>query len=337
METKSDVAKTTAAADSGAASAALLEVAANESPPKLAALLKVVAPVAAVVLNITVAVWPFVYKFIVFCIFVYSWLPVDIIRMLIGLSFCFCGGLYPALFAAAEALRLTGWFVTEKALRDIVDEVKIILTENAKDNLVDDDNDNIPDVEQIDNKALLRRKAKLVLSKCDPQKINTAVGGLYTSWIGVLAVLKIQFARTIALALSIAEALYAPAHLLLGRSIYHALPKEYHKWVPVIIGWVCKLIGMSVAWFVQRLISAVASAARGGMMAADSLTEFACKRGLVSRGEWYHKNLPLVLGSFIAFTGLYMQLSFGFSVPWPLNWFLWPLGLAESYIQLRLF
>lgn len=42
---------------------------------------------------------------------VYSVIPVDLLSALVGLVWCFCGGLYPTLFAAVEAARLTGWEV----------------------------------------------------------------------------------------------------------------------------------------------------------------------------------------------------------------------------------
>lgn len=38
--------------------------------------------------------------------------PTDLLEALLGLMFCFAGGLYPTLFAAVEAARLTGWDTT---------------------------------------------------------------------------------------------------------------------------------------------------------------------------------------------------------------------------------
>jgi len=51
------------------------------------------------------------------------------------------------------------------------------------------------------------RKTSLVLTKVDPGKIDRAMGGLYLSWLGIVATLQVEFARTITLALSIADML----------------------------------------------------------------------------------------------------------------------------------
>ena len=56
----------------------------------------------------------------------------------------------------------------------------------------------------------------------------------YAGWLAVQATLRIQFAMTIALGVSLAEMFDAPAMrygLLVGT---HLMPKEYHKWLPVI-------------------------------------------------------------------------------------------------------
>ena len=43
-----------------------------------------------------------------------------------------------------------------------------------------------------------------------------------------------------------------------------------------------------------------------------------------------------VLGWAIAFVGMYFQFSSGFQVPFPLNWFLWPLDWAEFYLKAKI-
>mmetsp|Transcript_6478 Transcript_6478/g.14308 ORF Transcript_6478/g.14308 Transcript_6478/m.14308 type:complete len:90 (+) Transcript_6478:769-1038(+) len=55
----------------------------------------------------------------------------------------------------------------------------IIVEENKKDDQVDEDGDGIPDTRQISGKELLQRKAKLVLAKMDPEKVNAALTAIY--------------------------------------------------------------------------------------------------------------------------------------------------------------
>ena len=50
------------------------------------------------------------------------------------------------------------------------------------------------------------------------------------------------------------------------------------KWLPVVVNWLCKTVGMMVAWTVQRILSAAHSAMRGGFMAARHAMEFIAQR-----------------------------------------------------------
>ena len=84
---------------------------------------------------------------------------------------------FPTIVAACEAARLTGWERTEKAIKSIWEEAQIILQENKKDDTVDADGDGVADVNQLEAKDLMFRKAHLVMTKCDPEKINAALGG----------------------------------------------------------------------------------------------------------------------------------------------------------------
>lgn len=55
---------------------------------------------------------------------------------------------------------------------------------------------------------------QLVLRKMNPEKIDKAIGAMYKVWLAVAAVLSIQFARTIAMALAIADFLKRPGKSL---------------------------------------------------------------------------------------------------------------------------
>jgi hypothetical protein len=236
--------------------------------------------------QVAVALWPVVWQLFQRGKAIYQLLPSDCISALLGLVFCFCGGLFPTLFAAVEAARLTGWVVTHRAAMDLVEEGGKLLRESKKDDETDADGDGVADVLQLDNKALLLRKTKLVLTTCDPARLNAALSGLYMSWISVLATLRVRFARTITLALSVAEALYPPAMKVLAPTLVHLTPPEYCKWIPVVVGWMCKAVGVSLAWYIQRLFSALTSAVRGGLQCARALMRLAHTKGWASTRVW---------------------------------------------------
>jgi hypothetical protein len=178
-------------------------------------------------------------------------MPTDIMWVIFGFVLCFAGGLYPTLFAAIEAGRLCGWDRTEKALMDLFEQSSLVYEAEKKDDKVDENGDGEADVDKLDAKELVLRKTKLALTTMDPGVINEAFAGLYTSWLAVFATLKIQFAATIALALSIACSMKGLLKFFkVEQSAKMIVSEPYHKWVPVIIDWTLKAIGMSIAWYI---------------------------------------------------------------------------------------
>lgn len=65
---------------------------------------------------------------------------------------------------------MTGWDRMTAAIKDITTEAEVIMEENKKD-------DKIADVDKMDAKTLAAHKMNIILTKCNPEKINTALGG----------------------------------------------------------------------------------------------------------------------------------------------------------------
>lgn len=117
------------------------------------------------------------------------------------------------MFAALQAAEYGGRKTVMDAIVDLADEALIIIEETKKDDDVDADKDGKKDVKQISGSELLKRKTLLVLKKMNPEKIDKAVSSIYKVWLSVAAVLAVQFARTISMALAIAEFLQKPCKL----------------------------------------------------------------------------------------------------------------------------
>jgi len=267
---------------------------------------------------------------------VYRILPGNVLQALAGFIFCFFGGLFPTLLAALEAARLSGWDETVRSINIILEESAKVVEESKKDDEVDDDGDGIADVNQISGNELVMRKAKLIMTKMEPERVNDALSGLYISWLAVMATLKVQFARTVTMALSIAHYLEGPA-MHLEEPLKRMLPKDYHKWIPVCIRWGCKSIGMSIAWSIQRIISAFTSAIKGGLMISRGVMDYCVEHGH-NPGGLIPKDLDdtyidEVAGWSLAVLGFYIQFSFSFTAPFPFNILLMPFTLLEWYIQ----
>ena len=186
-------------------------------------------------------------------------------------------------------------------------------------------------MKQISSKELVVRKLKIAVTASDPELINGALQGIYSGWIGVVAVLKVEFAKTIALGAAIGDFLYKTVATPLGSILVHLLPNEYHKWVPTLIGYACKSVAITVDWKVQRIISTFHSAIRGGLMASRGFLEWLNKKGVVkvNTDESY---VDEVLGWSLAAAGFYFQYKMGFTPPWLIALLLWPLQATETYI-----
>jgi len=167
----------------------------------------------------------------------YKSLPEDYLQLIIGFIFCFFGGVFPVLFAAVEAAKHGGISDVAKALNDLSDEAMKIIEASKKDDDADEDNDGKKDVDQIDAKALLLRKTNLVLTKMNPQKIDSALSSIYRVWLSVVAVLTLKFAQTISLAVSISHFLKKPVDHFVEPLVKEVVPDDYDKWIPVVLGW----------------------------------------------------------------------------------------------------
>lgn len=256
----------------------------SDAPWLFGQAIRLIVPAARVLGQIAMFLLPWIVMLCKAIYNVYCLVPLNLLYAGVGLIFCFFGGTYPVLFAALEAARLSGWETTKFALKDIADQALEMVKHSAADDLLDEDDDGIADVKQIDSKALFQRKTNLVLRKCDPVKLNAAVGGLWMAWIGVVATLKVKFAATITLALTIADVVGKPIDMIAMGPLVAVVPTDYAKWIPVTLGWVCKAIGMSVAWYLQAIMSACTSGVRGGLMFSRSMVAFMSNAGITCGG-----------------------------------------------------
>ncbi len=262
----------------------------------------------------------------------YQKLPTDYLHLLIGTILCFFGGFYPTVFAALQAAEHGGLTTVRKALKELGGEVMIIVNESKKDDKVDADGDGTPDTEQLSPRILMERKVKLVLTKMNPEKVNTAISSIYKVWIAVLAVLKIQFARTIALSMTISDFFQRFVHRYIVPKVDSATPAEYKKWVPVLADWMCKSIGVGIAWKIQSIITAFTSSLAGGLIMARAVIVILAKHGM---GPKDHNDTTAdeVASYVFAFLGFYFQFTQDFSAPFPFNIILAPVQLAEYWIR----
>lgn len=94
---------------------------------------------------------------------------------------------------------------------------------------------------------------------------------------------------------------------------------------------------MSIAWYIQSLRSALASALIGGLMISRAACFFLLKYKITLGGlikeDLDQTYLDEILSYGFAAMGLIFQISLGFNVPFPFSLILWPFEVSEWAIR----
>mmetsp|Transcript_27805 Transcript_27805/g.71581 ORF Transcript_27805/g.71581 Transcript_27805/m.71581 type:complete len:330 (+) Transcript_27805:79-1068(+) len=260
--------------------------------------------------------------------------PEEFIPIIIGLVMIFYGGTFMTLIACIEAYRVFGWKDTEASVKLLVSNFKRAREANEKDNSHDADKDGIPDTKQMSTTDLATRKLKLLLKSTDPQQLDMAVCGIVNGFMAVVASLRLKFAKAIALGSSIADIIDTTFEKTLAPALHHLVPAEYHKWTPLVRRYVARSIGVSVAWWLYRLIAALHSALRGADLVVKGGLGYAVRHGYVPAHSLKDRDAIFKMaGGAIAVAGIYLQATGGFSPRFPFNVPLLPANLAEWFLQ----
>lgn len=249
--------------------------------------------------------------------------------MACGLMMCLFGGYFMVLISCIEAYRMAGWDESRKHLAVMWENLSRARDESKADDEVDADGDGVADVRQINKKALARRKIGLFMRVTNPVDLSSAVSGLYCGFVAVLATLKMKLARTIALGVAIGGVISKPVRSVVRPIAVGAVAPEYHSWIDVAIAYVCKGFGIWIAMLVQRVLAAVHSAMRGAQLFCDAFARYTRKRGHIELAEGYYDEAAVGV---VAFAGLYMQITTGFSMPWLLAIPLAPFLAVEAML-----
>ena len=94
---------------------------------------------------------------------------------------------------------------------------------------------------------------------------------------------------------------------------------------------------MSIAWYINTIISAVTSALTGALLISRSLLKIAHRHGVTLNGlipkddkETY---IDEALSYLMAFLGIWFQFKIKFDLPFPINLVLWPMEMGEYFIK----
>jgi len=313
-----------------------MRAATAKAPEKFRPYLEKATPVIAIVANFIEKLLPILVVYYRKAMDFYASLapyhPELLAPAVMGLVMCFFGGSYMTLIAAFEAYRQSGWDATKKCIDDLMSDFQKVAEANAKDDIVDDDNDGVADVKQISPTELATRKSLLFFRTVDPVRFSGALHGIQTGFMAVVATLKVQFVKAIALGASIAEILDVPASRFCVPLLENLLPTDYKRWAGPVVGYTVQSISVSIAWFLARIISAFHSALKGGVMATRNILDYLDTMGYykINHEDTY---MDEVAGYGLAALGLWFQLSFAFQLPFIMSILLFPFSIAEWFLM----
>lgn len=317
----------------------------ESSAPQCAAVLRSAKPAFAALLNIVILVATGYAKLYSHMYDVYSSLPLNQIQMIVGLLLCFFGGTYVTLIAAFEAFRTMGGQVLNDHLAFVWHQVKIVAEAEHIDSLLDENRNGIADVDEIGVDQLAQRKLKVCMKAVtDPVKLQSAVGSLWAACLAVLATLKLQFAQTAAYAMAIADLVKFPVLRATAPFVTWGLGPELVQWCDPIIDSTLRVLCILLVWSLSKVRAAFYSGIRGGKLFAEALISFCAERGWMDKLPDSIASKPFAadesyLDEAIAYSmaavGFYWQLSNMFFLPFPVDWILWPVSLAERLLEVQ--
>lgn len=98
-----------------------------------------------------------------------------------------------------------------------------------------------------------------------------------------------------------------------------------------------KSIAISIAWYINTIITAFTSALTGALLASRALLKIAHRHGVTLNGmipkddkdTYFDEAASYIL----AFLGIWFQFKIHFDLPFPINLLLWPMEVAEYMMK----
>ncbi|CAE6921411.1 unnamed protein product [Symbiodinium natans] len=306
--------------------AAAIEEVAQNFPPNIRNTVRQAAPYLAKAWIYFLTALPYIMKAMKEIQNLLAMVPEKMLWAMLSFLVCFFGGIFPATIAAAEAWAACGGVEAWEQAKVLLSEFMKVAEASKEDGK--DDKDAKQEVQAPHQ--VVQKKLAIALAVMEPDKVSGSISSIYVGWIGVIGVLRLQFARTVTLGEVIGSKVYKPVSKV-EPLIESVVAEEYQKWVPTITRWTCKLLAISLAWWIQRVISAVHSAIRGGMIFAEYLVDFLHEKGYLQT-EHKETYIDEAIGWSIAVLGFLTQLALGFQLPFLLNLFLLPVQFLEAFI-----
>lgn len=204
---------------------------------------------------------------------------------------------------------------------------------NTEESVNDNNNNDLKGTNtegEIQVSSPVTQKISFFFANCgNPVMFMDMLYGIANAFFAVVAVLKVDIAKNIALGISIGENIRKPAAYYLAPILGTILNTKYHKWIAALINLICKSIAIIFAIFLEEAVSMVQTSIRGGLMFSRSILHFLNKMKIIKFRE-DDTYLDEYLGWAVASLGLYFQITNSFGLPFPFSIILYPITLFES-------
>ena len=238
------------------------------------------------------------------------------------------GGQFATTFAFVEAFQQTGYRELLENSRVIHEQFTTAKQAVIKDETVDEDGDGEADVARLNARDRVERQFQVFIRSVDPNVVHRAVSALWLSFLTASAAVKLKFAKVIALGASVGEFLEKPAQKYLLPRLKARMDEKYHRWLPTIIEYVCRTIGVSIAFRLYRVLATVSTSIRGGEMILRNINALCAKKNMQ-----FLTNGPAdeILAMGVVATGVYAQL-LGPQSSMLVRLLLFPLAISEQIL-----
>lgn len=286
--------------------------------------------------------------------------PDIIFKGLTGILICYFGSFFMTTIAAIEALYLCGSYRSlfehiqvvyaevRRALKKVETQKESKKTETKTEREAKDVVHESTEIDATVTDSIRKNEKSIdtltmseqveLLGTVDPKRLSTAVFEIAKGLFAIVTTLKSSFAKTLTLGNAISTTFETPALTYLEPFFRSQLPSTWQNWSAFLLTYALKIIAISLAWRLRKLLTAVHSAVRGGAFAAHYLLHylvlFAKLPQSVASNPQKQQSLKYLIGYGLAFSGLYFQFSYQLStLPFPLNIFLFPFLAIEHLLM----
>jgi len=282
----------------------------------------------------------------------------DFIQILIGCTLLFFGGTFALTVSCFMAVRLSGWTRIRESWAVLRANYRAGMEAFARDpaaqRFFDRDGDGSVSASEMgsalstamsgsaEEKKLILMNLRCVLVAIEPAQVMAGIGGLWATVVAVIATLRSSMASNVALGVSLGSMASAQLGRYAKPWMARRLDDDMKKWADFALDAVCRLVGVSLALLLMRVVSALHSAVLGGQMVAAVLFAFMAKRGLAPHAQSQAavqaievQNTAVFLATqyTLASMGFWYQLSRGFGLNSVfLRLLLLPFSLSEAVL-----